>query len=201
MQMKTSTTILTAILTAGLFSLTADMETETAAKIVAEQKLPNQVRNGSFDSAQNNTSAPGWAFWKKDRAQGKVRYEKNIGVGQSPAAVISGGDGTLFGSAKIQGGETIYVRIKAKKIGTGDARLAVRFQKADRKWLPGEKFSANKSIVFSTDKEWTEVELVVKAPPHAKIAVPIFGVKNVGSPESQFIVDDVELYILPNPEK
>ena len=197
--MKKTKTYLTVVLVAGLFSLTASPETEAAAKTVTEQGLQNQVRNGTFASFPKKGMAAGWSFWKTDDSQGKVRFEKNAGVKKSPAAVLFGGNATLFCYVKIQGGETIYARLKTKKIGEGDAVFTMRFQDAaHKKWF---RESVNQPIAFSKSDEWTVVELVVKAPAGAETAVPMYGIKNIDSPASRFICDDVELYILPEPAK
>ena len=189
---------LAVVLLSGIFALCASTETETAAKAVADQKLRNQLSNGDFSSFKNRGTAPGWTFWKGKDSRGKVQFEKTAGVDQSPAAVLSGGNIVLFSFAEIQGGETIYVRLKTKKSGGGDAGVSVRFQTAGRKWLP---LTVSKPVVFSASGGWTVAELVVKAPADAKIAVPMFSIKNIESPESRFVLDDVELYIIRDPEK
>ena len=183
-----------AIMFVGFSSLSTLPGAEEVAKIVAEQKLPNQLRDGAFSSLPKKGLPSGWFFWKNKGSQGKVRFEKTAGVGQSPAAVLSGGSGTLFTGVKIKGGEQVYARIKTKKSGGGDAVLSFRFQVANKRWLP---LTVSKTTSFSPTSEWTEVELTAKAPANAETVVLMFGIKNLESPESRIILDDVELYILP----
>ena len=61
--------------------------------------------------------------------------------------------------------------------------------------------TVSKTISFSQTSDWTEVELTGKAPANGETAVLMFGIKNLESPESRIFLDDVELYILPNPDK
>ena len=183
-----------AIMVVGFSSLSALSGAEAAAKIVEEQKLPNQLRDGAFTLIPKKGLPVGWFFWKNKGSQGKVRFEKTAGVGQSPAAVLSGGSGTLFAEVKIKGGEQIYARVKTKKSGGGDAVLSFRFQAANKRWLP---LTVSKTISFSQTSDWTEVELTGKAPANGETAVLMFGIKNLESPESRIFLDNVELYILP----
>ncbi len=196
--MKKAKMYFAAAMFAGILTLSASPATEAAAKTVAEQKLPNQLRNGKFDLVTKNGIAADWSFWKKDDSQGKVQYEKKAGIDQSPAAVFTGGSGCIYTWVKIQGGEKIYARIKTRKTGGGAAVFTMRFQDANRKWLP---FAINKTVAFSEADEWVEVEIVAKAPVKSKIAIPMFSVKNLESPESQVFLDNVEVYILPASEK
>ena len=196
--MKTAKTYFLIVLFAGFMTLSASPATEAAAKTVAEQKLPNQLRNGNFSLITKKGIAADWSFRKKDDSQGKVKYDKKAGIDQSPAAVFSGGSCSIFTWAKIQNGDQVYVKIKTRKTGDGNAIFAIRFQDANRKWLP---FTISKTITFSKPDEWVEVELVVKAPANAKMVIPMFSVKDIESPESQVVLDDVELYILPAPAK
>ena len=192
--MKKAKTYFALALFAGLMTVSATPATEAAAKTVAEQKLPNQLRNGKFDLVTKKGIAADWSIWKKDDSQAKVQIEKKAGVDQSSAAVFSGGNCSYFTWAKVQGGEKVYAKIKTRKIGEGAAVLAMRFQDANRKWLP---FTVSKTVAFSESGEWVTVELVVKAPANTKTAVPMFSVKNLESPESKVFLDDVEVYILP----
>lgn len=178
----------------SLFSLNATMKTEEAAKIVTAKKLENQLKNGMFSVINQKGNAENWHFWKKNNSHGKVQFEKNAGVNQSAAAVLSGDNGSLYSFAEIKDGETVYVRLKAKKIGEGNAFLSMRFQNEVRKWLP---MTESKPIVFAKSNEWNNIEFTVKIPVDASFAVPMIGIKDVNSPESKIIVDDVELYIIP----
>ena len=196
--MKTAKTYFAIALFAGIMTLSASPATEAAAKTVAEQKLPNRLRNGNFSLITKKGIAADWSFWKKDDSQGKVKYDKKAGVDQSPAAVLSGGSCSIFTWTKIQGGEQIYAKIKTRKTGDGSAVFAFRFQDENRKWLP---LTISKAVTFSKPGEWVAVEFVVKAPANAKMAVPMFSVKDLESPESQVVLDDVEVYILPAPAK
>jgi len=191
--MKKAKTYFAMVLFAGILTLSASPATKAAAKMVAEQKLPNQLRNGKFDLVTKKGIAADWSIWKKDDSQAKVQIVKKAGVDQSSAAVLSGGNCSYFTWAKVQGGEKVYAKIKTRKTGEGGAVFAIRFQDANRKWLP---FTVSKSVDFSESGEWVEVELVVKAPAKAKNAVPMFSVKNLESPESKVFLDNVEVYIL-----
>ena len=83
-------------------------------------------------------------------------------------------------------------------VGGGEAVLTIRFQDANRKWLP---FAVNRTAAFSESGEWVEEEIVAKSPTKAKYAIPMFSVKNLESPESKVFLDNVEVYILPASEK
>ena len=117
--MKRNKTYFALALFAGLMTLSATPATGAAAKTVAEQKLPNQLRNGKFDLVTKKGIAADWSFWKKDESQAKVQIEKKAGVDQSSAAVFSGGSCSYFTWAKVQGGEKIYAKIKTRKTGEG----------------------------------------------------------------------------------
>lgn len=196
--MKKAKMYFAAAMFAGILTLSASPATEAAAKTVAEQKLPNQLRNGKFDLVTKKGIAADWSIWKKDDSQAKVQIVKKAGIDQSSAAVFSGGNCSYFTWAKVQGGEKVYARIKTRKTGEAGAVFTMRFQDAKRKWLP---LTISKTVAYSESGEWVEVELVVKAPANAKNAVPMFSVKNLESPESKVFLDDVEVYILPASEK
>ena len=183
----------------GLFAVAASLAAaDEAAKIVAEQNLPNQLKNGTFKIITGKGVAPDWSLWKREDSTGMVTFEPQRGNVKSYEAVFSGGSCSLYSWVKINGGEKIYVRAKVKRKGNGEASLSLRFHDAQRKWL---RFTCHKSIAFSETDEWIDVELVAKAPTDAKTAIPMLSAKNLEGAESKIVFDDVELYILPETEK
>ena len=58
--MKKTKAFYAVVLFAGLMTVSASPATEAAAKTVAEQKLPNQLRNGKFDLTSKNSIAADW---------------------------------------------------------------------------------------------------------------------------------------------
>ena len=183
-----------------LFSLNASMQTRDAEKIISSKKLKNQLKNGTFSAMNQKGNAENWHFWKKNDSHGKVQFEKNAGVNQSAAAVLSGGSGSVYNFANIENGEIVYVKFKVKQIGKVNAVFSMRFQDLSRKWLP-ETFQ--KPVTFAESNSWNEIAFIAEIPEKARIAVPMFGLTFAESSDCRFILDDVEIYFIKKiiPEK
>ena len=171
-------------------TISASPATEEAAKLVTEKNLPNLVKNGSFEKVGKDGRAVNWTFWKSDKSNGKVEFEKNAGV-KDTGAVFTAGSSSLFTSVKVNPGEKVYVRIKTCKSGEGTASLSLRFQNEERQWLP---FTVSKKIAFPKDGEWTTAEIVVKAPAKAARAIPMIGVSGLDNLDSRIVFDEIEFY-------
>ena len=176
----------------AVLSVSASPATEEAAKLVAENNLPNLVKNGSFEKVGKDGRAVNWTFWKSDKSNGKVEFEKDTGV-KDTGAVFTAGSSSLFTSVKVNPGEKVFVRIKTCKSGEGTASLSLRFQNEERQWLP---FTVRKKIAFPKDGEWTTAEIVVKAPAKAARVIPMIGASGLDNPDSKIVFDELEVYNL-----
>lgn len=170
----------------------ASPATEEASKLVAEKGLPNLMKNGGFEKVLKNGQAADWSLSKSGKSKCKITIEKDAGV-TGNAAVFTSGNGTLFSWAKVKPGEKIYVKVKSRKFGNGNATLTIRFHDNKKQWL---SFIVRKKISFAKDGEWAAAEIVIKAPEKAAWVIPLLVASGLDNPDSKIVFDELEVYNL-----